>query len=125
VAAGKGFYVMDADGVVYDKVASAKKLPVIKASTDVGRETARGVLLSLPESARKDVRRVTATTRDDVSLTLKGGATVRWGSAEDAELKARVLSALLAVKADTYDVSSPLQPTTSGGPEATEGSTTS
>jgi cell division protein FtsQ len=118
VDAGKGYYVMDAEGVVYDKVASAKKLAVIKARTEVGREAARAVLLSLPEDLRSDVRRVTAKTRDDVVLLLRDGATVRWGSAEEAALKARVLAGLVAVKATTYDVSAPLLPTTSGGPES-------
>ena len=114
VEAGKGYYVMDAEGVIYDKVAKVKGIPVIRARTDVGRETARAVLLSLPEELRRDVRRVTARTRDDVTLGLRGGATVRWGSAEDAALKARVLAGLVQVRADRYDVSAPLLPTTSG-----------
>ncbi len=115
VASGKGFYVMDADGVVYDKVARATGMPVIKARGDVGRATARGVLVSLPKKLRAKVVRVDAGTRDDVTLTLKGGATVRWGNAQDAELKARVLAGLMAVKATHYDVSAPLLPTTRGG----------
>jgi cell division protein FtsQ len=114
VDAGKGFYVMDAEGVIYDKVGTAKGIPVIRSSTDVGRQTARAVLLSLPEDLRREVRRITAKTRDDVTLGLRGGATVRWGSAEDAALKARVLAGLVQVKADRYDVSAPLLPTTSG-----------
>lgn len=115
IAAGKGFYVVDAQGVVFDKVGSAGKLPVIKARSEVGRAEARAVLLSLPPELRQRVRGIAAKTRDDVTLTLRGGATVRWGRVDDAELKARVLAGLLAVKADHYDVSAPLQPTTSGG----------
>lgn len=114
VAEGKGYYVMDADGVIYDKVKSAKRMPVIRASTDVGRETARMVLLALPEDLRSRVTKVSARTRDDVTLTLRGGATVRWGSADQSELKARVLAGLAKVKARRYDVSAPLLPTTSG-----------
>ncbi len=120
VQSGKGFLVMDADGVVYDTVGSARKLPVIRARTDEGRETARLVLLSLPPDLRADVRRVAASTAQDVTLTLKGGATVRWGDPDRAELKSRVLAGLVAVKADVYDVSSPLQPTTTGGRTAEE-----
>jgi cell division protein FtsQ len=118
IDAGKGFYVMDADGVVFDKVGSVKKLPLVKASTEVGREEARGVLLSMPPELRSRVKQISARTRDDVTLTLRGGATVRWGSSADADLKARVLAGLLAVKADRYDVSAPLQPTTTGGQTA-------
>lgn len=111
---GKGFYVMDAEGVAFDKVGSAKGLPVIKARTQVGRDAARGVLLSLPPKLRKKVVRITARTRDDVTLEMKDSSTVRWGSVEDAELKARVLTGLLKVRATDYDVSAPLLPTTSG-----------
>lgn len=117
VASGKGYYLLDAEGVVYDKVASPKKLPVIRASTDVGRTTARQVLLTLPEDLRREVRRVGAKTRDDVVLSLRDGATVRWGSASDTELKVRVLAGLRVVGATRYDVSAPLLPTTFGMPE--------
>lgn len=123
VEAGKGYYVMDAEGVVYDKVARAKSLPVIKASTDAQREVARGVLLAIPEDLRAKVTRVTARSRDDVTLGLRGGATVRWGGVEDSDLKARVLAGLTAVEATRYDVSAPLLPTTSGSPTEPTSST--
>ena len=122
VAAGKGFYVVDAEGVVYDRVKSAKRLPVIRARTEVGRESARSVLLSLPKNLRSRVVSVSARTRDDVTLTLRDGAKVRWGSPDDSELKARVLAGLAVVKADSYDVSAPLLPTTSSPSEASDGS---
>ncbi len=121
VEAGKGFYVMDAEGVVYDKVAKAKGLPVIKARTDADREVARGVLLAIPEDLRDRVTRITAKSRDNVTLGLRGGATVRWGGVEDSDLKARVLAGLMAVKATRYDVSAPLLPTTSGSPTPDSG----
>jgi cell division protein FtsQ len=114
VGAGSGFYVMDAEGVIFDKVKNPKRLPVIRARTDVGRETARTALLALPDDLRARVTKVSANTRDDVTFTLRGGATVRWGSAQDSDLKARVLAGLSAVKARRYDVSAPLLPTTSG-----------
>ena len=123
VEADKGYYVMDADGVVYDRVAKAKGLPVIKARTDASREVARGVLLAIPEDLRERVTRITAKSRDDVTLGMRGGATVRWGGVEDSDLKARVLAGLTAVKATNYDVSAPLLPTTSGSPTDSEGTT--
>lgn len=121
VEAGNGFYVMDAEGVVYDKVGKSKDLPVIKARTDADREIARGVLLAIPEDLREKVTRITAKSRDNVTLGLRGGATVRWGGVEDSDLKARVLAGLTAVKATRYDVSAPLLPTTSGSPTDSEG----
>lgn len=114
VASGKGFYVLDVEGVVFDRVAKPGSLPIIRATSDAAREAAHGVLLSLPADLRGKVGRVTASTRDDVTLVLRDTATVRWGSVEDAELKARVLAGLLPVRATRYDVSAPLLPTTSG-----------
>ena len=116
VESGNGLYVMDAEGVIFDKVAGAKDLPVIRARTDESRETARSVLLAIPDTLRKRVVRVSAGSRDDVTLNLRGGATVRWGSVEDSALKARVLAGLMSVKATRYDVSAPLLPTTKGSP---------
>ncbi len=123
VEAGTGFYVLDAEGVVYDKVGRAKGLPVIKARTDADREVARGVLLAIPADLREKVTRITAKSRDNVTLGLRGGATVRWGGVEDSDLKARVLAGLTAVKATRYDVSAPLLPTTAGSPTDTSGAT--
>lgn len=117
---GNGFYILDAQGVIYDKVKNSKRLPVIRARTEVGREAARGVLLALPDDLRKRVTRVAAGTADDVTLTLRGGATVRWGNVADSELKARVLAGLSGVKARRYDVSAPLLPTTSKPIEESE-----
>ena len=49
----------------------------------------------------------------DVSLVLKDGREVVWGSAEESETKAEVLATLLAtVQAQVYDVSVPSKPTT-------------
>lgn len=108
-------YLMDAGGVLYDKVSSTKGLPIIRSATDAGRDEAREVLLMMPPDLRGRVTVVTASTHDDVSLTLRSGAQVQWGNSDDAELKAKVLAALLAVKATRYDVSTPTMPTTSGG----------
>ena len=57
---------------------------------------------------------VVARSRDDVVLSLRGGALVQWGSAEQAEAKIAVLTALLPLKASYYDVSAPDLPTTRG-----------
>ena len=51
-------------------------------------------------------------TVDQISLVLRDGRTVEWGSAEQSELKAEVLVPLLKRPAQRYDVSVPGQPTT-------------
>ena len=112
LAAGKGFQVMDDQGIIYDKVSRVNGVPVISAFTDETGEIARDVLLAIPADLRKRVVQVRARSRDNVTFTLRSGATVRWGSAGDSELKARVLTGLMEVKATRYDVSAPLLPTT-------------
>ena len=56
---------------------------------------------------------MTAEAVDRITLTLEGGRTLVWGSAEESELKAEVAAALFAsVEAEVYDVSAPRHPTT-------------
>jgi cell division protein FtsQ len=52
---------------------------------------------------------VTATTVDDVTLTLSTGLTVVWGSSDRSVEKARTLTSAMAANpaARTIDVSSP------------------
>jgi hypothetical protein len=91
-------------------------LPVIDvkgaSSTAEGFPAAMAVLSALPGAVRSQVDRVAATTTDDVTLFLNPtGSRVIWGGPEDAALKARVLSALIANyplgSVTTYDVSAP------------------
>lgn len=103
---------VDADGVAFDVPgAQVRSLPAVTAD-GVGLTAAMQVLAELPPQIRGGVVRVSATTRDNVDLTFKSGATVHWGSAEQGDFKARVLLALLQRKADVYDVSAPELPTT-------------
>jgi cell division protein FtsQ len=74
---------------------------------------AASVAASLPASLRRLVEDVTALTPDSVRLDLVGGATVRWGSAQDSATKAQVLAVLLPRHAHVYDVTAPGFATTS------------
>jgi cell division protein FtsQ len=71
-----------------------------------------GVLAALPPDLAARVVSVGASTRDDVTLTLRSGALVRWGSVDQADFKAEVLRALLRQKRLMYDVSAPELATT-------------
>ena len=84
-------------------------------STDALAESAR-IIGALPESIAKRVDYLDVRTVDEISLRLRSGATVTWGSAEDSGNKARVLGPLLAAKPDarTYHVSVPGSPTVTG-----------
>ena len=109
---------MDAEGVVFrDYNRAPPGLP--RVQTDIGtsaealREAAL-VISALPESLTLIVDYLQVTTVDEISLFLKDGRQVVWGSADDSETKAQVAIDLLQkVDADVYDVSVPTQPTTS------------
>jgi cell division protein FtsQ len=109
---------MDADGVVFrDYNRPPPGLP--RVQTDIGtsaealREAAL-VISALPESLTLLVDYVHVVTVDEISLFLKDGRQVVWGSADDSETKARVAIDLLqTVDTAVYDVSVPTQPTTS------------
>ena len=107
---------MDAEGVVFrDYNKAPPGLP--RVQTEIGttaaalREAAL-VISALPESLTRIVDYLQVTTVDEISLFLKDGRQVVWGSADDSATKARVLADLLKTKADVYDVSVPTQPTT-------------
>lgn len=103
---------VDADAVVFETDQGLPRgLPRMRAE-GTALEAAVAVLQSLPDDIRARVVTVVATTRDDVDLLLRSGAEVRWGNAEQSEMKAEVLRALLRRKADLYDVSAPELPTT-------------
>lgn len=120
VATASGYSVVDPAGVEIEKSADRPpSLPLI----DVGATNAKGpafqavvaVLLALPPSVLGKVDSVTAQTNDDVTLTLTGASqTVVWGSAENSQLKARVLVALMKTQSPSspvkYDVSAPTNP---------------
>jgi len=109
---------MDADGVVFrDYDEAPAGLPLVQTdigtSADALREAA-SVVSALPEEIATLVAHVEVETVDAITLVLSDGRTVRWGSADQSEEKARVLAALLEQPARVYDVSVPSQPTTSG-----------
>lgn len=73
---------------------------------------ALSVLEILPSELRAQVAEATATSSDAVTLRMTNGATVRWGSTDEAELKAAVLEILVAQEPGSeYDVSVPDRPT--------------
>ena len=90
--------------------AAGASLPTVTAKGDA-LVTAMGAYSSLPADLAGRVKAITATTRDNVDLALRGGALVHWGSAEKAIEKAQVLRSLLRHRADIYDVTSPELPT--------------
>jgi cell division protein FtsQ len=111
---------MDASGVVFrDYPRAPAALPRVRTSTDTrsdALEEAARVVGVLPAEVSRLVDHVEVQTVDQISLVLRDGRTVAWGSADESGLKARVLAVLLRQPAKTYDVTVPAQPTTAGTP---------
>ena len=110
-----GYQLVDDQGVAFQQVASAGSYPLVTLPEDrsVGAADVASALGALDDETRSQVATVTSTGVQ-VSFTLSGGQSVKWGTNADAPQKARVLATLLAnVKATTYDVSSPNHPVTS------------
>ncbi|MGO3886077.1 MAG: FtsQ-type POTRA domain-containing protein [Mycetocola sp.] len=119
VKSKSGFTVVDGAGVVVE-VADDRPddLPLIVAKGGTngrGFGAASEVLRSLPADVAGRVVEISASSTDSVELTLDGGQSVAWGSAEESALKGRVLEALQKNFPDAkgYDVSSPDVPLTS------------
>lgn len=112
---GGAFELVDSAGVVVES--SAERIagyPIIATAdgdvTGVPFTAAAAVLVALPAELVAQVDSVTASTVDDVSLTLVSGQRVVWGGADDSAQKAVHLARLLAqapTAVTEYDVSSP------------------
>jgi cell division protein FtsQ len=117
VQVGSTFHAMDADGVLFrDYPRPPAGMPRVVSTAGTGStalaEAAR-VIASLPRGLAARVDHVQVRGIDEISLAMRGGATVNWGSDAQSALKAEVLTRLLAHPAGTYDVSVPGQPVTS------------
>lgn len=106
---------LDVEGVVFREYRSPPAgLPRVRTPADTGRDAlleAAGVVSALPADLTRKIDHVEVVTVDQMSLALRDGRTVVWGSAEESEAKAEVLTALLEQPGSTYDVSVPGQPT--------------
>lgn len=118
VAQGDLLRGLDAEGVVFlDFEEPPEDLPLVELGDEAGAEAVREaarVVAAMPARTAAEVASIRVATVDEISLELRDGATVLWGSAEDSQAKADVLDALLAQELEVgeYDVSVPGRPTT-------------
>lgn len=117
VEIGGKLHALDEDGVVFRDLARAPAgLPRVATTAATAAEALREgalVVAALPAELAAKVDHVDVATVDEITLELRDGRQVIWGSAELSDQKAAVLADLLvAVKARQYDVSVPGQPTT-------------
>lgn len=109
------FRGLDENGVVFrDYQRPPRGLPLIRIAPDTrGEAMAEGaaVVGVLPATITRRIEYVELATVDEISLKLRNGDVVVWGSAEEAGAKAQVLEALLKQEGTVYDVSVPGHPT--------------
>lgn len=102
------------DGVLFRRYASRPAgLPLVRAGThtraDALAEAAK-VVRALPTGLSAQVAHLDVRTIDGISLRLRDGRRVLWGSADRSADKAKVVAVLLEHKARFYDVSVPSRP---------------
>ena len=118
VTDGKKFELVDATGVSFKSVPTRPDgLPealVVGARRDVTIRSVVTVSAALPIALRAEVASISAASPDSITLNLGSGVKVVWGSSDDSERKAEVLSVLMKRKAKVYDVSAPDLPVTKG-----------
>ena len=118
VPTGAAFVLLDIDGVQVGQSKEAGGLPVASVPANKVRTLTAvlDVLGGLPTGLTGEITGVAADSEDTVTMTMRGGATVVWGSAEDTQLKIRVLAVLRSAEqtkgARVFDVSAPTLPIT-------------
>lgn len=125
---GGKFVEVDASGMRFATVDTAPKgVPSLELDADrspslrrfgvdrLVREAVR-VAGDAPGSLTGEIEAVSVRSYDAISLELRGGRTVVWGSGEKGDTKASALTALMkaAPKAGHFDVSVPTAPASSG-----------
>ncbi|HET7328382.1 MAG TPA: FtsQ-type POTRA domain-containing protein [Nocardioidaceae bacterium] len=116
VDAGRHHLLIDEEGVQFREVDGPRRgLPTIVAGGERAAAEAAEVVAALPADVVGRVDRVDATTMDSITLQLAGGREVVWGSAEQTELKAKVLAVLVQEEGSVLNVSVPSAPTVAVG----------
>lgn len=127
VKQGQKLLVVDGDGVVLGEARDTSQyaVPVIDGSAmPMGQavfKAVTAVLAALPADVLAQLATASAQSPDSVQLKLADGRSVVWGNADDRELKAKVLAALMKAgqapqkgqaPVQVFDVSTPRHPVT-------------
>jgi len=118
VTDGSKFELVDATGVTFktvpDRPDGLPEALVVGSRRDVTIRSVVRVSAALPVPLRAQVKSISAGSPDSITLNLSSGVKVVWGSSDDSERKAEVLSVLMRRQAKVYDVSAPDLPVTKG-----------
>jgi cell division protein FtsQ len=106
------FRAVDATGAEFKLKGGQHGLPKLAVDPGSGAlDDAAEVVGSLPAEISQRVTEVRADSIDSITLALRSGDQVLWGSPDASSRKAQVLAVLLRHQATQYDVSVPNQPT--------------
>jgi cell division protein FtsQ len=110
-----GFTLVDREGVAYAESGSLPDdvtLAEVNPADRLLLQQVGTVATALSGGLDRKVTALAASNADQISLKLKSGVTVNWGSAADSQLKADIVTALLkkSRRAASIDVSSPHNP---------------
>jgi cell division protein FtsQ len=116
IGALNGRYI-DATGAIFDPVGAPAEVPQLSApSPEIGLAAAK-LFASLPSDFRQNITAMSAKSSQDFTMVVAGqgrGLTLRFGGANDADLKIKVFKALVALEENknisTVDVSAPHAP---------------
>lgn len=115
---GEGFVLLDDSGVkleTTDKPSDGVPLlniPLGNEKTKDALNSILNILGALPIEERSVVVQAKAVDKDNVEFELQGGVKVIWGSNDNNDMKAKVLSILRTKQAKVIDVSTPSKPVT-------------
>lgn len=135
VKQGDTYHTVDSDGVSLLESATQPdtSVPLVRFSGDDPKTSAEfrtisAALSAMPSELLAQVKEAGATSTSSITLTLRDNTTVQWGTAEESELKAKVLLSLRQAiakraqeensseaqtqKVTVYDVSAPRVPVT-------------
>lgn len=135
VKQGDTYHTVDSDGVSLLESATQPdtSVPLVRFSGDDPQASAEfrtisTALSAMPSELLAQVKEASATSTSSITLTLRDNTTVQWGTAEESELKAKVLLSLRQAiakraqeessseaqtqKVTVYDVSAPRVPVT-------------
>ena len=135
VKQGDTYHTVDSDGVSLLESATQPdtSVPLVRFSGDDPKTSAEfrtisAALSVMPSELLAQVKEAGATSTSSITLTLRDNTTVQWGTAEESELKAKVLLSLRQAiakraqeensseaqtqKVTVYDVSAPRVPVT-------------
>lgn len=126
-----GYAIVDGAGVTLEQVPTAPQdVPRFELEDNTpsspGFQAAAAVTGALPDDLRAQVESVQARSLDGVTLKLRDGDTVVWGSAEHSARKAEVFATLRQLTGPeivSYDVTSPDAPVTRTSPVEQPGAT--